>query len=140
MSGFVHIGVGIHRFKDRREAIRPIGDARLFGNQILPHLDQRVGKPRNDTMLEHGVVAQRSVIGLIVADDQLRVGAQALEQWQHRARIAVPQYARMPGARRGLPEGGEGMDRDDQRRLAACRADRCDRLRDRAGDKGDKIR
>lgn len=41
----MYIGIGVDRVKDRGKPVCPFIDTLLVGDQILPHLDQRMGEP-----------------------------------------------------------------------------------------------
>ena len=69
----MYIGTPVDRVNDRRQPLRPGFRAGFVGDQILADLDQRMGEAVDDGVPEHGVAAQRAVIGLVVADDQRRV-------------------------------------------------------------------
>ncbi len=104
------------------------------GDQILAHLDQRVGETaRRRDVVDH-VAFERAVIGLVVADrSRAARSASRGERSQQRLRqprVAVPQHADLPRPRGAAPERREGMDRHDGWRDAR-RRHRLDRLGDR---------
>jgi hypothetical protein len=123
-STSVDIGSGVDDVNDRRQAHGPGAGAGFVGDQVLADLDEHVRVAVDDRMPEHGVAAQRPVIGLVVADDDVAGLAQHVDHRQRGARIEVPQHAGVPRPGDALHHRREGMDRDDERRLAGFPGDR----------------
>ncbi|MCY1243782.1 hypothetical protein D9M72_568150 [compost metagenome] len=67
----MQFGHGVETRKDWRQPLGPASNARLVGDQVLAHLDQGVGNARHHAVPEHGIPAQRTVIGFVVADDDI---------------------------------------------------------------------
>ena len=94
----MYIGPAVDRVNDRRQPLRPGLGAASVGDQVLADLDQRMGEAVDDGVLEHGVAAQRAVIGLVVADDQVCVGLASMSISGRATRSSqIPQHADMPG-------------------------------------------
>src|SRR5688572_18725926 len=67
LPDLMYIVAPVDSVNDRRKPGRPIVGAALVGDQVLPDLDQGVGETVDDGVAEHGVAAERPVIGLVVA-------------------------------------------------------------------------
>src|SRR5690606_25060958 len=78
----------------------------------------------DDGVAEHSVAAQRSVIRLIVADDETGIGRESLDEQARRTVVPVPQHTHMPGPHETLQRWREGMDREDEGRDAGSPGDR----------------
>ncbi|EGE55978.1 hypothetical protein RHECNPAF_77009 [Rhizobium etli CNPAF512] len=115
---FVQGRIGVHRRKDRRQAFGPCSNPDLVCDQILAHFEQRVRDAGHHAVPVHGIALQGAVIGLVVANDEIRIGAQHVEQRADGAPVAVPEDCGMPGAGNSFPRRREGMQRQDQRRPA----------------------
>ena len=84
----------------------------------------------DDGVLEHGVAAQRAVIGLIVADDEVLVLGQHVDQRPRHPVVQIPEDADMPGPLPALHDRREGMHREDEGRLAGSLRDGSDHRAD----------
>lgn len=105
-------------------AFQPTLPPLVIGNQILPHLDQDMGKTFYCRVPVHGVVPERAVIGLVVADREARFGTQQRQERGNGAVVLVPEKADLPGACVVLPTRREGMDRNDEGRRPLSTATR----------------
>ncbi len=83
--------------EDRREGVRhpsrPAGGAGIVRDEVLADLDQSMGKAPDRRVLVERVALEAAVIGLVVADDQMRVGAEGGDHRLRDARVLVPQKA-----------------------------------------------
>ena len=121
--------IGENRLEEPREARSPCPRPLIAGDEILPDLDQRVGEAPPGCMAIDRVSRQRAIIGLVVADDEALLGAQAGKQGIGEAGVEIPKDSGMPGPRPAAPDGGKAVDSDQARRRA-----RADRALDRRPD------
>ena len=83
----------------RQKPLRPCRLARGVADQVLADLDDGVGEPALRAVLPQAVALELARIGLVVADDQVALGIEAVEQRLGEPRVAVPQHADVPGPR-----------------------------------------
>src|SRR5882757_7802888 len=93
----MYIGTAVDGVNDRRQTLSPGEGALLVGYQVLADLDQRVSVAVDDGMPEHGVATQRAVIGFIVADHEVFVRDQHIDQRPRHPVVHIPQDTDMPG-------------------------------------------
>ena len=79
------------------EPCRPFLRAVFVGDQILPDLDQRGGEAPHRRVAVDGVARKRTIIGLVVADDEPWLGPEAVEERTREALVAIPEDPCMPG-------------------------------------------
>ena len=115
-----------------RQALRPDLGGGLAPQQILPDLDQHAGKPAPLAVHRDGVV--RGVgdrVGLVGADDQLRLAGHGVAQSLGQARIVAPAEADRPRPVAAGQHRREAVDAEQQTRPAGggSRVEHgCDRL------------
>jgi len=65
---------GIHVCKDRGQTRCPFLDACLIADEVLAYFQKRVRNARNHAMAVHGVTLQRTIIWVVVTDDEIGIG------------------------------------------------------------------
>ena len=101
--------------QDRREPCGPGALGVRGRDEILPQFDQDVRAAGAEGVAVDGVAGQVAAVGLVVADREIALGAQARDQRQGKAAVEVAvQDADLPGPRRAPGElRRKGVHRDD---------------------------
>ncbi len=111
------------RTDNAAEPPRPLSLTLGVADQVLADLDDGVDEAPAGAVLPEAIALELAGIGLVLADDQVALGVEALEQRPRQPRVLlVPQHADVPGPRHHLPALGEGMDRQQDRRRPAGKA------------------
>ena len=87
-------------------------------DQILAELDEGMRQAAQRPVAIKRIALELAGIRNIVANLDVRDGAQAFEQSERQSRVLVPQHADRPRARHALPGLGEAVHRDKHRRFA----------------------
>ena len=64
--------------------------------RVLPDFNYGIGKAALRAVLPQAIALELPRIGLIVADDEIALGIETVEQRSGQARIAIPQDANVP--------------------------------------------
>ena len=95
--------------------MRPGALAGGIADQVLPDFNYGIGKAALRAVLPQAIALELPRIGLIVADDEIALGIETVEQRFGQARIAIPQDANVPRSWNGLPALREGVDGKQRR-------------------------
>src|SRR5262245_41608695 len=98
----MYIGTAIDGVKAMREAVCPGIVTFLVADEVLRDLNQCLWDSVDDSVAEHCVAQKRAVIWLVVADDEVLVLGQHLDQRPWRTMVHVPQNADVPGPHMAL--------------------------------------
>ena len=91
--------------------------------RFVADFDKGAGDPRGrgvELLREVEMVSGR--IGLVITDDDSRVGAQGFDERPRHARVLVPEHTNVPGPRATVQPGREAVDGREDRR-GACAPD-----------------
>src|SRR6478735_8816869 len=81
------------RLEQPGEALGPFLGALVRRDQVLPDLDERIGKAPDGGVPVDRVARQRPIIGLVVADDESVLSGQSFEKRLGEAIVRVPEDA-----------------------------------------------
>ena len=86
------MGLGPRQYsgQSRSEAFGESGGVVVIGHEVLPQFDQHVGEASPGAKLIHRVAHQRAVVGLVVADHEVRLASQRLDERNRQPGIDVP--------------------------------------------------